>query len=40
MGLLMDLRGADIYSGGMSSNMTTLRPLYGVVHDREAADEK
>jgi len=40
LGLLVDLRGADIYSGGMSNNITTIRPLYGVVYDREAGDEK
>ncbi|HMP88901.1 MAG TPA: hypothetical protein PJ991_01805 [Kiritimatiellia bacterium] len=33
LALLIDLAGADIYSGGFSNSMITLRPLYGVVYD-------
>lgn len=35
LALLIDLAGMDFYSGGMSNNATTLRPLYGAVHDLE-----
>ena len=40
LALLLDLGGADLYSGGFSNRMITLRPLFGAVLDDEgAADE-
>lgn len=36
LALLLDLHGKDIYSGGFSNRMITLRPLFGVVYDAEA----
>lgn len=35
LALLIDLGGADIYSGGFTNGGITLRPLYGVVYDFE-----
>lgn len=35
LALMLDLGGADIYSGGFSNAAITLRPLYGVVYDHE-----
>ncbi len=39
LALLLDLGGTDIYSGGFSNNVITLRPLYGAVYDHGAVDE-
>jgi hypothetical protein len=35
LALLLDLDGKDIYSGGFSNRMITLRPLFGAVYDTE-----
>jgi len=35
LALLLDLGGADLYSGGFSNRTITLRPLYGVIYDYE-----
>ena len=39
LGLLLDLGGRDVYSAGGKNNRALLRPLYGIVDDREAPAE-
>jgi hypothetical protein len=35
LAVLVDAAGEDIYSGGFSNGVTTIRPFYGVIHDVE-----
>ncbi len=39
LGLLLDLDGRDVYSCGVSNGVPRLRPLYGIVFDRDVKED-